>query len=166
MTSEAYPFNGSAVPGGDRDPPVPGRPCRYDAAKVVPQSGGGTFTNATGAAPSEDQLVAFVFHNGPTQTGIDSDVFALREPGCEATQSCWITPAMCAKVAGKDIDHSITLVGYGNDVTHGPYWTIKNSWSTAFANEGFINISRGINCGQIACCGNLFTIGDPASYYE
>ena len=31
MTSEDYPFNGSAVPGGDRDPPVPGRPCRYAA---------------------------------------------------------------------------------------------------------------------------------------
>ena len=35
-------------------------------------------------APSENQLVAFVHHNGPTQTGIYSDVFALREKGCEA----------------------------------------------------------------------------------
>ena len=166
MTSEDYPFNSSAVPGGDRDPPVPGRPCKYDAAKVVPKSGGGTFTNITGAAPSEDQLVAFVLHNGPTQTGIYSDVFALREKGCEATGSCWITEAMCASVAGKDIDHSITLVGYGVDEARGPYWIAKNSWSTAFGNNGFINIFRGANCGQISCCGNLFTVGDPAAYYE
>ena len=61
MTSEDYPYNTSAPSShGDIDPPIPGRPCRFNASKVVPHSGGGTFTNATGAAPSEDQLVAFV----------------------------------------------------------------------------------------------------------
>lgn len=173
----------------------------------MPHSNEGTFTNATGGAPSEDQLVAFVYHNGPTQTGIYSDVFALREKGCEATGTCWITAEMCASVKGKGIDHSITLAGYGTDPVHGDFWlgkgagaarahvrsqseryvpvprttfpsfflllfflspsfSVKNSWGTAFANDGFIFVQRGVNCGQIACCGNLFTIGDPAAYYE
>ena len=164
-TYEDYPYNTSAPsPSGDVDPPIPGRPCKFDASKVVPHSA--AFTNATGAAPSEDQLVAFVFKNGPVQTGIYSGVFALREKGCEATGDCWITTEMCSQVAGKDIDHSITLTGYGTDPVRGDYWLVKNSWSQAFANNGFIFVARGVGCGQIDCCGNTFTIGDPSTYYE
>ena len=160
----ADPYNETAYP--DADPPIPGNPCRFDASKVVAGSAGGAFTNYTGGAPSEDQLVAFVHHNGPTQTGIDADVFGLRAKGCEATGDCWITADDCKKVANKPIDHSILLVGYGTDPVRGDYWLVKNSWSTAFANGGFIFVQRGVNCGQIACCGNTFTYGDPAAYYE
>jgi hypothetical protein len=123
VSAETFPYNFS---GADADPPIPGQPCEYDAAKVIP----GTvraFTNSTGPAPSEDQMVAFVNKNGPVQTGIYSDVFALREKGCEARGDCFITAAMCAQVKGKDIDHSITLVGYGTDEVHGDYWVVKSA---------------------------------------
>ena len=46
------------------DPPIPGKPCRYDAAKVIKGTSNSVFTNITGQAPSEDQLVAFLYHNG------------------------------------------------------------------------------------------------------
>ena len=163
MTSEEYPYN---TTGPDMDPPIPYNPCRYDESKVLPDTAHGHFTNSTGSALSEDQLVAFVWRNGPTQTGIYSDVFGLRDHGCEAREDCFITKAMCESVKGKDIDHSITLVGYGTDAAHGDYWLVKNSWSTAFANKGFIKVARGVSCGQIDCCGNVFTYGNPASYYE
>jgi hypothetical protein len=40
-------------------------------------------------------------------------------------------------------------------------------WSTKFADNGFIKIARGINCGNITEADwNLFTYGDPAKYYE
>ena len=119
MTSEAYPYNETAYP--DQDPPIPGNPCKYDATQVVKGTGAGAFTNWTGAAPSEDQLLAFLHHNGPVQTGIDSDVFGLRAKGCEATGDCWITKAMCAQVKNKPIDHSILLVGYGTDPVQGDF---------------------------------------------
>jgi cathepsin L len=164
MTTADYPYNETAYP--DQDPPIPGNPCKYDAAKVVSKTSGGAFTNSTGAAPTEDQLVAFVHHNGPTQTGIASDVFAMRAKGCEATGDCWITHADCNAFGNKDIDHSIILVGYGTDPVQGDYWIVKNSWSTAFANGGFINVARGVNCANIACCGNTFTYGDPSKYYQ
>jgi hypothetical protein len=38
--------------------------------------------------------------------------------------------------------------------------------STKFANNGVIYVQRGISCASIDCCGNLFTMGDPAKYYE
>ena len=138
MTTKAYPFNDSSYP--DSDPPVPGNPCKWDQAKAIK----GNYTDATGGAPNEDQLLAFMARNGPVQTGIFSDVFGLREKGCEATNSCFITKEMCASVKGKPIDHSITLVGYGIDSKLGPYWIVKNSWSTAFANQGFINVAFGV----------------------
>lgn len=67
----------------------------------------------------------------------------------------------------------MVLVGYGEDPVLGPFWKVKNSWSTAFANGGFINVYRGVGCAGIcnagggACGGgNLFMHGDPNSYYE
>jgi len=163
MTTHDYPYNLSAYP--DQDPPIPGNPCRFDATKVVAGSGAGKFTDSTGAAPSEDQMAAFIFLNGPLQTGINANVFGLRAKGCEATGTCFITKEMCSQVK-KQIDHSILLVGYGTDPIQGDYWIVKNSWSTAFANGGFINVARGVNCGDIDCCGNVFTYGDPSSYYN
>lgn len=95
-------------------------------------------------------------------------MFGLREHGCEANSSCFITADMCndPSIKGKSIDHSITLVGYGKDKDHGDYWIVKNSWSTKFANDGFIKVARGISCASIDCCGNTFTYGNPAAYYE
>ena len=123
MTTADYPYNETDYP--DQDPPIPGNPCKYDKSKVVASTASGAFTNYTGAAPTEDQLLAFLHHNGPVQTGIAADVFGLREKGCEATGTCFITAAMCAKVAKEDIDHSILLVGYGTDPVQGDYWIVK-----------------------------------------
>eukprot|EP00467_Chlorarachnion_reptans_P025819 CAMPEP_0114486346 /NCGR_PEP_ID=MMETSP0109-20121206/167_1 /TAXON_ID=29199 /ORGANISM="Chlorarachnion reptans, Strain CCCM449" /LENGTH=79 /DNA_ID=CAMNT_0001662505 /DNA_START=366 /DNA_END=602 /DNA_ORIENTATION=+ len=78
----------------------------------------------TGSAPSEDQLVALLYKNGTVQTGINANVFGLREKGCEIKKECFITKEMCndPSIKGKPIDHSVTLVGYGKDDEKGPYW--------------------------------------------
>lgn len=165
MPTEDYPYNKT---GPDMDPPIPYNPCRYDQREVIPGTASGNFTGSTGAAPSEDQLVAFVHRNGPVQTGVFAGVFGLREKGCEATGDCFITREMCtdSSVLGKPIDHSVTIVGYGTDAKRGDYWVIKNSWSKNFANDGFIKVARGLSCAKIDCCGNLFMWGDSHDYYE
>lgn len=165
MDMKVYPYNSS---GHNQDPPIPGKPCKYDKKKVIVGTANHNFTNVTGSAPSEDQLLAFLHHNGPVNTGINANVFALREKNCEATNSCFITEAMCNDPSVKDqpIDHSITLVGYGTDDTNGDYWIVKNSWSAAFGNDGFIHVARGISCAHIDCCGWVPTYGDPRKYYQ
>jgi C1A family cysteine protease len=165
-TSARYPYNETAYP--DADPPIPGNPCKYDPSNTV--VGTPSYFNATtGGAPDEDQMAAFILHNGPVAAGINADVFGLRAKGCEATGSCFITQADCAKVS-QEIDHSIVVVGYGTDAVNGPFWLIKNSWSTSFANGGYINVARGINCaglcGNAGICGNVFASGDSSAYYE
>jgi len=166
MDMSAYPY----IPNGTTtdEPPIPGKPCKYDTKKVIQGTENGKFTNVTGHAPSEDQLVAFLYHNGPVQTGINANVFGLREKNCETTKDCFITEEMCndPTIKSQPIDHSITLVGYGTDEKRGDYWIVKNSWSERFANDGFIKVARGISCAHIDCCGWVPTYGDVDSYYK
>ncbi len=70
---------------------------RYDKSKVINGTANHAFTNVSEVAiGDEDQLAAWIFAHGPVNTGVASDVFGLREPGCEADESCFITPTMCA----------------------------------------------------------------------
>jgi len=49
-----------------------------------------------------------------------------------------------------DVNHAITLVGYGTDTTTGQnFWKIKNSWGPTWGEKGFFRLSRGVtnSCG-------------------
>jgi hypothetical protein len=42
--------------------------------------------------------------------------------------------------------HAVRLVGWGKDQESGmEYWTIANSWGTAFAHDGYFKVKRGVN---------------------
>lgn len=53
--------------------------------------------------------------------------------------------------AQPDINHAVTLVGYGECEIHGKYWLVRNSWSPAWGEEGYIKLKRDDgddeNCG-------------------
>jgi hypothetical protein len=107
MSTEDYPY---ITTGKDQDPPIPGHPCALDKSKVIKGTADMAFTKSLNVAHNdEDQLAAWIFKNGPVNSGIDAGVMALREKGCEATGDCFITREMCAKSTG-GIDHSITLL--------------------------------------------------------
>jgi C1A family cysteine protease len=48
-------------------------------------------------------------------------------------------------VCGTEINHGLLAVGFGTDPDSGlPYWRMKNSWSSAWGDQGYIKLVRNI----------------------
>jgi len=49
-----------------------------------------------------------------------------------------------------DINHVVQLVGYGTDPQNGDYWLIRNSWTPAWGEDGYLRIRRSsqVECGM------------------
>ncbi|GMI59682.1 hypothetical protein ScalyP_jg11878 [Parmales sp. scaly parma] len=48
----------------------------------------------------------------------------------------------CSFDEDMDLDHVVVLVGYGTDDKLGNYWTVRNSWSPTWGEEGYIRLRR------------------------
>lgn len=96
-----------------------------------------------GIQTTEDAMAAWIQYNGPMVVGVSS------------WQAAWQMYssgiADCPAVSMYELDHGVTIVGYGTDVIDGtpvPYWKIKNSWTPMWGESGYIRLRRGTNaCG-------------------
>ena len=55
-----------------------------------------------------------------------------------------------------DLNHSATIVGYGEDSTGQAYYIVKNSWGKTWGDKGYILMARNRN--------NMCGIATEASY--
>jgi len=158
MTEEDYPYDSSNYK--EFDPPSKTHPCKYDASKVVPDYINKVTGTTSVSGQTEDQAAAFIHHNGPITCGINSEVLY------KADHSDWFIDEKACNKVDKDIDHSVTCVGFGVDPKKGPYWKIKNSWANDWADEGFVRIARGVKCAGLGTSfGWLPVYGDVNDYY-
>jgi KDEL-tailed cysteine endopeptidase len=107
--------------------------CAFAAAKVVFKNGGyaevpkNDFTQLRAAVKKVPTSVAVMANN---------DAFKNYKSG--------IISANC----GTELDHAITAVGYGSG-----FWIIKNSWGTAWGEEGYVRIASGSQNNGAGVCG-------------
>jgi len=93
---------------------------------------------------SESDLQAAVAEQGVIGIAIDAGGigFQLYSGGVYTSNTC----------SSSRLNHAVTCVGYGSDSNDVPYWTVKNSWGTAWGDNGYILMHRNYNnmCGVAA----------------
>lgn len=90
-------------------------------------------------------LMNAVATKGPVAVNVDASVWHSYEGGIFDG---------CSTAGGdSDINHVVTLVGYGTDFSGNstlPYWKIRNSWSPDWGELGFIRLKREMS-GEESC---------------
>jgi len=87
-----------------------------------------------------EPLIEAVATQGPIAISVDASAWSSYEfgvfNGCNQTNP--------------DLNHAVQLVGYGTDPKFGAYWLVRNSWSPAWGEFGYIRLARETNnntCG-------------------
>lgn len=84
----------------------------------------------------EEALKEAVYSRGPVAVSLDAShrSFRFYSHGVYKEPSCmW---------KAEELDHAVTLMGYGTSEEGEDYWLIKNSWSTHWGDGGYVAISR------------------------
>lgn len=121
--------------------------CSFDPSKVV-----GKLTGCNRyQLMSEDKLKEVVATKGPISVLIFANDLMSYQGGV-------LTGADCQSMDG---GHAVLLVGYGTSEEGVAYWRFKNSWSTAWGEEGYFRLSRNENTCHMMNYGNAYENTSP-----
>ena len=52
---------------------------------------------------------------------------------------------------GTDLDHAVTVIGYGAESDGAKYWLVKNSWGTSWGEGGYGKMQRDVAAAEGLC---------------
>ena len=114
------------------------KPCRFNSSRSV----GFTMNSYEFVEGDEETVKEALATVGPLAVGING--------GLESFFNYW-TGVYDDPECGGQLNHAVTLVGYGTDDSYSPpldYWLLKNSWGKDWGEGGYIRLARGRNlCG-------------------
>jgi len=94
------------------------------------------YPNATiseyGRISGADAMAKEIYARGPIACGIDAAPILDYKGGVVSDP-------------GNQIDHVISVVGWGQDDTDGQYWIVRNSWGEYWGEMGYVRVAKGNN---------------------
>ncbi|GLT80086.1 hypothetical protein SLA2020_515450 [Shorea laevis] len=91
-------------------------------------------------ANNENALMQAVAHQ-PVSVGIEGSGFSFQ----------FYKSGVFYGDCGTDLDHAVTVIGYGTGSDGSKYWLVKNSWGTSWGESGYMRLKRGVS--QEGLCG-------------
>merc|ERR1712216_871918 len=85
-----------------------------------------------GHVRGRDAMMKEIYHRGPVACGIASDPLLNYESGI-FTKPAWPW----------QVDHTISVVGWGTDNDTGKYWIVRNSWGEFWGEYGYVRVAFG-----------------------
>jgi len=117
-----------------------GNPCAFDASLAIAKN----FTGYVNITSGDENALQVASSQHVISVGIDASQFSFQfySSGVYNEPQC---------VNGWDqLDHGVTVVGYGHDSPSNlDYWIVKNSWGAFWGQEGYIWMARNLDnqCG-------------------
>lgn len=101
------------------------------------------FSSCADVDPNNQAALKEAVSMGPVSVAIEADasVFQFYSSGV-------ITGTTC----GVNLDHGVLVVGYGEENSN-KYWLVKNSWSDAWGDGGYVKIGRSDATNDQGVCG-------------
>jgi len=97
-------------------------------------SGLSSYPNVTisdyGSISGKEAMMKEIFTRGPIACGIDAPPLLNYENGVITKK-------------GTDIDHVVSVVGWGKDEKVGGYWIVRNSWGEYWGEMGYVRVGFG-----------------------
>ncbi|KAK6124200.1 hypothetical protein DH2020_042036 [Rehmannia glutinosa] len=77
----------------------------------------------------------------PVSVGVDASSF----------ESRFYSNGVLVGGCGTELDHGVTVVGYGKTKGGTKYWIVKNSWGKDWGENGYLRIKRGVTAKEGLC---------------
>jgi len=99
-----------------------------------------TFPNATiaeyGVIAGEHAIMAEIYARGPVAAGVDADPLHDYKGGIFTDNPAY------------EINHIVSIVGWGTSPHGVKYWVIRNSWGEYWGEMGYFRVIRGVKAGR------------------
>lgn len=83
-----------------------------------------------GSISGSNAMMKEIFNRGPVACGIDANPLLNYDGGIMTDMSA-------------DVDHVISVVGWGTDAKEGKYWIVRNSWGEYWGEYGYVRVKFG-----------------------
>lgn len=101
------------------------------------------FSSCSDVKPNDQLSLKNAVSQQPVVVAIEADtkIFQSYSSGVVDSVSC-----------GTNLDHAVEIIGYGEE-NGKKYWTVRNSWSMSWGQDGYVLIERSDSTNDIGICG-------------